>query len=198
MKLKEIILEAYELPKDVVKAFNDLARQQRGLPEIQMVKVQKTSGGNVLDVVIEHTGDLIHRMTEPYSTSSDSPDMGQDDIQDKTQKVLRTLTRENDGFVKEMEQGFFGVAEHRNISLEDLKKRTFAELKKYGEEHAKLPAYNNVQVMAREACTAISELNFDQAIADLRRLNDLSYERHTWLEESTKFTKNEDGTLKRF
>ena len=49
------------LPPNVVKSFMAVADMQRGAPEHAMLRVQRTMGGGVLSVVVEHVGDLTHR-----------------------------------------------------------------------------------------------------------------------------------------
>ena len=51
------------LPPDVVKAFEELGDQQRGEPERAMLRVQFAMGGGVLNPVVEHVGDITHRMS---------------------------------------------------------------------------------------------------------------------------------------
>lgn len=195
MLLKDLF-ENEKLPEDVIKAFEELGKLQRGQPELQMVRVQTANkGGGVLSFVVEHAGDLIHRMSHMAAGASMTA-MGQEYVVDKTKKVNAVLTS-GYGFEREMEENFRDNASFVKIPVEDLKNKVFEELKKYGEEHRKLPAYNNAQVLARNACIFIGERKFEHAGAYLQRLYDLAVERDRWMKASTEFERNEDGSLKK-
>ncbi|MFA5490025.1 MAG: hypothetical protein WC284_12530, partial [Candidimonas sp.] len=102
MKASEIFLIETindNLPKNVIDAFDDLANKQRGLPESAMLKIQHLYGGGVLNPVVEHAGDLIHRMTENIKHGYDGYQM----VYDKIEKVIRRLTHDY-GFEREMEE----------------------------------------------------------------------------------------------
>lgn len=55
-------------------AFKELAEAQRGVPELAMLDVQRANVGGVLSYVVEHVGDLTHRMCQPPSTLVETPD----------------------------------------------------------------------------------------------------------------------------
>ena len=94
MRLAEI---KEQLPPQVAAAFMAVADQQRGAPEHAMLRVQRTMGGGVLSVMVEHIGDLTHRMTE----HADAGMWLEDIIQEKVKRGIRYLTS-GYGFEKEM------------------------------------------------------------------------------------------------
>ena len=67
---EDMNLTTEKLPADVIKAFENLGDLQRGLPEMAMLQIQFANGGGVLNPLVEHLGDIIHRMT--YLVSRDT------------------------------------------------------------------------------------------------------------------------------
>ena len=95
----KIANEAKQLPANVVKAFIEVGDLQRMEPEEAMRKVQLAAGG-VLNPVVEHAGDLIHRMTNMLRWQDDSfYRTGWEYISDKVKKVLIPT---NNGFKREI------------------------------------------------------------------------------------------------
>src|SRR4051812_32544127 len=74
-----------KLPPEVDRAFLDLGNAQRGAPEAAMVEAQLAIGGGVLGGLIEHVGDLTHRMTTAHPRS----EAGADYVRDKVGLALR-------------------------------------------------------------------------------------------------------------
>ena len=62
-KLAKILFENSTDSK-AIRLFKKLANSQRGRPEQIMVAAQHEMGGGVMNVQIEHIGDLTHRMAE--------------------------------------------------------------------------------------------------------------------------------------
>ena len=89
------------LPPNVVKAFLAIADLQRGPPEMAMLRIQRTMGGGVLSPVVEHIGDLTHRMTE----HADAGYWLEDIIQEKVKRGLSYLTH-GYGFEIQMHENF--------------------------------------------------------------------------------------------
>ena len=52
------------LPQDVIKAFSELAVAQRDKPEEAMIRFTSYFRGGQPSSLLEHVGDLTHRMTE--------------------------------------------------------------------------------------------------------------------------------------
>lgn len=165
MRLNEI---KDKLPPQVAKAFMDVADQQRGAPEHAMLKVQRAMGGGVLSVVVEHVGDLVHRMTE----HADAGYWLEDIIQEKVKRGLMYLTH-GYGFEKEMQENIRA----NNTDVEKLD----ALLLQYANEHENLPVYNAAQFHGREAAIALGYKDWDKSIKHLQVLQNMldqnAYER---------------------
>lgn len=164
----KIANEAKQLPANVVKAFIEVGDLQRINPEEAMRKVQLAAGG-VLNPVVEHAGDLIHRMTNMLRWQDDSfYRTGWEYISDKVKKVLNYLT--NNGFEREILKNLESNAEYIGKDPHKYKADVFTLLKKYGEEHSKLPVYNRAQWLARQICINIGNEDWASAISFLKEL----------------------------
>ena len=145
------------------QAFKDIGEQQRDVPELAMDRVKTASGGGVLGFLAEHVGDLTHRMTH---------DMGgwgvaQMDLTEKINKTLgQLLANPESSIAGQMRSN----ARQRGVSLETLQADTDAALAEYAEAHRTLPAYNEMQRLARDAAVAIGEKNFGEATRLLQEL----------------------------
>ena len=152
-----------------------VATAQRGAPEAAMLKIQFATGGSVLNPVVEYTGDLIHRMSERPTWDSG----GYEYVLDKVNTVLRRLTnyysvnRHGGGFEKEFNENIHNNAEYRKVSEADLRKKIDAALAQYAEAHRKMPVFNDVQRLARDAAVAVGEKQWGIAIDLLAELHDI-------------------------
>ena len=151
--------------EEVFKKFEEVGRQQRGLPEAIMVKIQHLYGGGVLNMVIEHGGDLLHRMTHRMTWGHD----GYGDVHSKVKRVHTTLTYPY-GFVKEMKENLRNnydfSRERRQQKFSTFKQfvRTIDKwLKVYSNKHKELPVYNELQWKARQVAVEIGKKDFDEA-----------------------------------
>ena len=148
------------LPPNVVKAFLAVADMQRGAPERAMLRVQHTMKGGVLSPVVEHIGDLTHRMTE----HADAGYWLEDIIQEKVKRGLSYLTH-GYGFEKEMQENIRA----NKTDVEELDKR----LLEYAKEHEKIPVYNAAQYHGREAAVALGYKDWNKSIEHLRVLQNM-------------------------
>jgi len=173
MRLFEFDNKEIELPEHVAAAFVELGNEQRGLPEIAMRKAQTALGGGVLSFVLEHVGDLTHRMSHHAHYGSFYPGI----VRDKVEKTLGTLTR-GYGFEKEAEENVRSSVSYRQEKDPSLTEEAYrAEVDKrlaaYAQEHAKLPVYNYAQAMARHAAITLGKKNYKATIGALERLQDM-------------------------
>jgi hypothetical protein len=140
-------------------AFKGLASAQRGDPEMAMVKAQvslgklKKSGTSVLSSLLEHVGDLTHRISE-YPTYQ--PSLALENAPPKIKKALMALR----------------PYRRDRMDLEDHVPSDMPELKEYADAHAALPAYNDMQRHARDAAVALGNKDFNAANAHLTKLHD--------------------------
>jgi hypothetical protein len=144
----------------VVQAFLAVADLQRGPPERAMLRVQHTMGGGVLSPVVEHIGDLTHRMTE----HADAGYWLEDIIQEKVKRGLMYLTH-GYGFEKEMHENM----RSNKTDVEKLDR----QLIEYSKEHEKIPVYNAAQYHGREAAVALGYKDWDTSIVHLQVLQNM-------------------------
>ena len=181
-KPKEKIRYRDDIDPEVYDAFEELADIQRGKPELAMVEAQNILSGGVLPYALEHTGDLTHRMAEKGGV------YGSEYVTPKVDRLLNSLLSEY-GFEKEMSENIASNArfkyenEKPNISFEQYEKEyqeaVNQALKKYAEEHKKVPVYNEMQLAGREAAVALGEGRYTDAAENLYKikmaLNDKNY-----------------------
>jgi hypothetical protein len=155
----------------LTKKFTDLADSQRRDPEAKMREVQKATGGNTLDTVVEHGGDLIHRMSskaEYAATGAPEIVSGRFDILPKLKRVLGALKTAG-GFEAQILSDFKNSATASRTAAE-IEKDTWAALKEFGDAHKALPAYNEVQRLARDAMVDIGNMDWAAAEEKLSKL----------------------------
>ena len=155
---------------EVEKAFKEVANTQRGNPELAMVEAQRIYGGGVMPNALEHIGDLTHRMAERGGR------YGAEFVAPKVTRMLDSLLSDY-GFEKEMLENIQSNARFKykrdnpDIPFEQYKKEYETKidkaLKKYSEEHKKVPVYNQMQLAGREAAIAIGEKRYTDAIEQL-------------------------------
>jgi hypothetical protein len=149
------------------KAFENLAKSQRGAPEIAMVRAQDAlynlkdpskagqeyqqyESSGMYSNLLEHVGDITHRMSEMPDMQ---PNLGLELV---TPKVMRSIER------------------LRNpIDLKNMSKiPSIPETVKYSEEHSKLEVFNEMQMLARDSAVAIGNKDFDTARINLQKIAD--------------------------
>ncbi len=168
------------------------ASDQRGGPEAAMTQAQRAIGGGVLSFCLEHVGDIYNRM---HNTGYGGLDQyGPTDerryvVLDKVAKTLRTLNQKY-GFEREHEENLRENenyrAENEGISPDAYRAGVDAALKKYAEEHSKLPVYNRPQELARTASIALGEQDFRKAASSLSELKRMAEDHDLWHQEINK------------
>lgn len=191
--------EAVEpLPPQVAEAFVAVGNEQRGLPEEAMLKIQEYAGGGVLSVVVEHAGDLIHRMTHMCKWNGmGKGKTGYQYVYDKVDKVLQYLTQPY-GFEKEMNETLTSNAKYLKKDPVEFKATVDKLLKEYAREHSKLKVYNLAQWKARQACITIGLKAFKIAAGHLMDLQEHLKTQDDWYAFSTQYELNPDGSVKEF
>jgi len=183
-----------ELPDDVAWAFNRLGEAQRGLPERAMLDVQDKIGGGVLNPVVEHVGDLTHRMSHHVGYNATYPET----IRNKTKQALYYLEHPY-GFEREMQENLAVNlrSSGRNIPPEEFQREIDASLARYAEEHEKLPVYNRPQWLARESAVAVGRQDWDRARQLLHELDDLA-KQDNWEELALSYKTDRQGKLEEY
>ena len=145
--------------------FLAVGRLQRDLPEKAMLKIQFASGGGVINVLVEHVGDLIHRMSDGNTFGS----AGFEFVKEKVKRCLQTL-QHGYGFEREFEENIVTNAPYMKITTDELRKKIYAAMENYAVEHEKLPAYNRAQRLAKNAAISVGRRQFANAITALKIL----------------------------
>ncbi len=182
--IEDILTEGYgDSMSSIDKKFNDLANQQRGEPESKMLAATMFMGGGVINPVLEHTGDLTHRMAQ-YTLREGR---GWGYVKEKVDRVLRYLTYPY-GFTREFEENIINNAKFRGMDPKVFQEKLFSLMQEYADAHKKLPVYNNVQKMARDAAVAVGERRFYAAEGWLDQLKKvLDQGEEVWEKEASKF-----------
>lgn len=172
-------------------AFEELARAQRGAPEVAMVRAQHALGGGVLSYCIEHVGDLTHRAAQ----YPDHPDYhcGFELVKPKVERCLGMLKSNyvsrrtgGTGFLEEFMENMRNNAEYYNMAVDEfLEQRVRPALRRYADEHRKLKVYNICQSCAKEAAIALGEERFQDAKFFLTRLADSLSTPEEWAQKAS-------------
>lgn len=153
--------------EELERMAKELGEAQRGAPEEAMLQVQFTMGGGVLNPVVEHVGDLTHRMTHMLPHGESLYEI----VRDKVERQLKRLEHPY-GFERELDENIRSNARYYGISEEEYRARLTAALQRYADAHRQLPVFNTVQRLARDAAVAIGEQRWDDARRLLRQLYD--------------------------
>lgn len=181
-----------DLPDEVAWAFNRVGDAQRGAPEQAMLSAQRAVGGGVLNPVIEHVGDLTHRMTHHIGYNATYPDL----VREKTQRGLYYLKHPY-GFEREMRQNLENNAAVNGVSVEAMEQQMDTALARYAQEHEKLPVYNRPQWLAREAAVSVGRKDWDRAGDLLRELDELA-KSDSWEFQAQSYNLNASGQLEEY
>ena len=168
-------------------AFQKLATDQRGEPEMAMSRLQMAQIAQAYGWLTEHIGDLTNRMSDCWEGLRG---WGAGAIDEKVRKTLRELRvyREPgaglkmrwtpfggdlpDGVMQQVRSNVRYVLENprdwnkkapRTVEEAVAKLRVLAE--RYAQEHSKLVVWNDLQWHAREAAVALGRFEF-QAVLD--------------------------------
>lgn len=142
------------------QAFIALGDGQRGTPEHIMRNIQRMFRGSGVLFLIEHIGDLTHRLSDPSGVRSGnwSPDYAVP----KITEMFTALKRNN--YTRET---FFDDITRNGADAKGVE----MEMLRYSEAHKKLRVYNAAQYHAREAAVELGLLNFDNVQRHLDILN---------------------------
>ncbi|ASV44062.1 hypothetical protein PBI_SCTP2_47 [Salicola phage SCTP-2] len=184
-----------EMPKFVREEFSIIGEEQRGKPETVMVRLQHLIGGGVLNVVIEHTGDLIHRMTHQMKYGSDKD--GYEAVKEKLNKVLEYIEN-TDKFLKRIDQELKNNAEWFEKDFEEYREEINKGLLTYARQYDRLVPYNEVHWLAIYAARAVGMQKWDTAKEFLKQLEQYAQSKETWNEKATEYELNESGNLKEY
>lgn len=176
--------------RDISDLFSNIGSLQRGLPEQAMLDAQKAMGsGGVLCFLVEHVGDIYHRMTHHATYGTVYHEL----VADKVEKTLRVLNHPY-GFEKEYRENLESLASYTQKTFEEVEAEASLSLQNYANEHSKLPTYNKAQWLSREASIALGEQDFNKARLMLSNLNDMVKNPAVFISEATRIMRTKDGT----
>jgi hypothetical protein len=180
------------VPKNIEKKFQALAHAQRGKPENAMLKLQDSQIAQVYGFVAEHTGDLVHRMSEHVNFSR-----GQyTTVKDKVEKVLRQLESGTRGMLpfedyilEQIQNNYDYYQQKGQMPQYKSPEQMLGILKKlgrsYADAHKKLKTYNSVQRLAQLASVSVGDFDFDGARKYLNMLKDIMDKgKDAWVQEA--------------
>jgi hypothetical protein len=164
----EVVQEEALVDSERDAAFSELASAQRGEPEAAMLAAQKdvdtaaaVPGYNTYTNLLEHVGDLTHRMANPQEIGA---------TYGKIENALVVLENEVDA-----------------ARLEDIP--VTPQMEAYAAAHEKLPVYNEAQRLARDAAIALGRKDFATARENLLTLKDMQ-DNGIFKEEAAKYDPN--------
>jgi len=184
------------LPEDLIKAFvgtGDAQRSNKGCPETIMRNGVRYIGGGVLCHLLEHVGDLTHRLTHHIEFGSVYEDL----VENKVTSAVRTLSR-GQGFIDEHESNVINNAEYKGVPVSQFRNEMAEFLENYVNAHEKVPVYNRIQWYAREAAIQIGSCDFDAALHALTILDNELKNKHTFLLRATMINRDHDGNVAEF
>ncbi len=151
-----------------------------------MLRVQFAYGGGILNPVVEHTGDLIHRMAERPTFAS----AGYEFVKPKVEQLLGYMDKPHDW----KPGGSFGdEVQHSIQSNRDYYEKEDAgkamayhtdvkdALEKYAVAHKELKPLNEAQRQANQAAIAVGEMRWGDAIGHLKALKEHLGSREDWI-----------------
>ena len=153
---------------DFAQASERLALAQRDLPEKAMLKVQHSQISQEYGFMAEHIGDITHRMAEDVKFFKGNFNSVREKV-NKTLPHLENLERTISQQIKNNLPHLGGKYGSEAEALAQLKRFGAA----YAAEHRKLVVSNDAQRLARDAAVAIGEFRFDDAVKNLRILDDI-------------------------
>lgn len=174
--------------------FAELGELQRGHPEIKMLECQMALSGGVLPALLEHIGDLTHRMSEEVFSHDGNIEGTINQVLPKVNKGISYLTS-GYGFEKEhnenMESNYKFKKERGEIkgTFPEWKEGVEKLIKEYADEHEKLPVYNDAQYAAREAAIGLGKMDFDYSLKQLQYLKDI-IDNNQYIEIASQFDEN--------
>lgn len=153
---------------EVATRLAEVAAEQRDEPEQAMLAVQRANGGGVLNPVVEHAGDIFHRMAKdlPFGV------LPVDDVLSKIDTVLSGLTSRF-GFAREHTQNLRNNARERGVPIEEQQAAVNSALARLARANNRLVPLNRPQRLAKEIAVAVAETRFDDAVTAAQELRTL-------------------------
>lgn len=175
--------------------FEVLASNQRNLPEHEMREAQKTMGGGILPDLLEHIGDLTHRMAQSTYISRGDIHLGINDMYSKLEKGISALKQGNsfENEVQRNRKSNYNYSKEKESNFnystyEKYNEKCNTHLDRYAKEHSKLTIYNEMQYSAKYAAVYIGNGEFEKAYNEIKLLKD-SIDDGTYSKKASTYTK---------
>ena len=152
------------LPDHVAEAFSKLGDMQRGKPESAMLKLAHFCPG-LTGFVAEHVGDLTHRMT--HNAHWDY--FGYDEVNEKTRKMLDYLESKY-GFYKDRDEQIKKNAKYEGEDPVRYWGKVNKLMNAYSKAHARLPVYNELHWLGREAAIQYGDWKVEPVVKALKEI----------------------------
>lgn len=179
----------------VPELFVALGQAQRGKPERAMVKFQFANVGGALSPILEHVGDLTHRITHHAGLGRKRRDLiDTDTVKDKVDKTLRWITHPY-GVDREHGENLRSNAREKGRTLEEHTRIVDAAMEVYTEAHRNLVVYNRPQHLCQMAAIYVGEKNFRMAELVLENLQTM-IARPDWLDQALSYGKDSFGKVR--
>ena len=196
-------LEDQYFPKpemSMEEQLHEVGSTQRGAPEIAMTEAQKAMGGSgLLSYALEHGGDLTDTMTRGVKQNA-----GYYDVLKKVRTILKSLKDEY-GFERELDTQLAKAQQRSGLTEGKFHRVLNSKLRKYVEEHKKVPVYNEAQRVARQVAIDLGNKDFNSAIKNLETLQSHLGSKEEWVKYAheglggigrTKYKKYSEGLMK--
>ena len=180
---EEIPPENYGVPQEIINDFNEVAQHQRGEPEHAMLDVQMAQISQLYGYLLEHVGDLTHRMSENIHYIKG----GYENVKEKVDRALKYLKQGESDFLGMSMMDFKTNVLHQiksNVkfhkeegedwySYEEALEKLHKLGQRYAQAHANIPTFNEAQEKAKNAAIALGNFRFDEAIKNLEYLKSI-------------------------
>ena len=193
-RLKESELPNILNNQEAIDKFSELANLQLAKPENFMKDLQKYMGGGAVSNMIEHIGDLTHRISQNMYVYNGKVERALENIEPKINNALRRLNMEEpllEEFYRNIDSNFIYDKNSSNPKIEEntveeFKERVIRDLKEYARLHSELPVYNDVQRYARDAAVCLGNLDVEGLKHNLESLDNI-IQQEIFIQEASKY-----------
>ena len=204
-------LQESELPnilnsQEAIDKFSEIANLQRKKPEKFMQNLQLYMGGGTVSSMIEHIGDLSHRINQNMYIHNGKVERSLENIEPKINNALRRFKMEKPILEEFYENIYNNFIYDKNSSnpkieentVEEFRERVIRDLKEYAKLHSELPVYNDVQRYARDSAVCLGNLDVEGLKYNLESLDNI-IQQEIFIQEASKYDPNyEKNTIKNF
>lgn len=180
------------LPEDVVEKFEYVSASQRHIknaPEHAMNEYQSYTSG-ILGHLLEHIGDLTHRLTNNIKFGS----INIDSVMEKVAIAMPRLER-GQALLREDKENLEASARFHDRSFALHKISADLILKNYIYGHEQVPVYNKIQKHARDAAIFIGQKDIDSCLREVSALDKALQSPSLFTEQATMVVRDKGGNI---